>query len=229
MSYTGSVPDTQRRTDWRDSAECRTEDPELFFPKGYEGPSLLVIEQAKAVCRRCPVTSSCLSFALDEGIPSGIFGGLTEPERRSLQRSARRKGQSPEATLEQAAASPQRKSYSSLRELFEANTTRLIYGHLAWTGPARPSFESRAYTPMKVAYFVDRGRNPVGRVMATCRIRGCVLPAHLADDEERMVCGSRPGYQRHLKNRETPCDACRQANADADNRLRWTGTSKVAV
>ena len=41
--------------DWRHRAACRDEDPELFFPIGNTGPALLQIEEAKAVCRRCPV------------------------------------------------------------------------------------------------------------------------------------------------------------------------------
>ena len=41
--------------DWRHRAACRDEDPELFFPIGNTGPALLQIEEAKEVCRRCPV------------------------------------------------------------------------------------------------------------------------------------------------------------------------------
>ena len=48
--------------DWRHRAICRDEDPELFFPIGNTGPALLQIEQAKAVCRRCPVTQECLAW-----------------------------------------------------------------------------------------------------------------------------------------------------------------------
>ena len=50
--------------DWRHRALCRDEDPELFFPIGTTGPALVQIEQAKGVCRRCPVTESCLDWAL---------------------------------------------------------------------------------------------------------------------------------------------------------------------
>ena len=45
--------------DWRHNAVCREEDPELFFPIGTTGPALLQIEEAKAVCRRCPVMDQC--------------------------------------------------------------------------------------------------------------------------------------------------------------------------
>ena len=41
--------------DWRHRAACRDVDPELFFPIGNTGPALMQIEEAKQVCRRCPV------------------------------------------------------------------------------------------------------------------------------------------------------------------------------
>jgi WhiB family redox-sensing transcriptional regulator len=72
--------------DWRHRALCRDEDPELFFPIGTGGPALVQIEQAKAVCRRCPVTEPCLVWALRSGQDSGVWGGLAEDERRALKR-----------------------------------------------------------------------------------------------------------------------------------------------
>ncbi|GGZ96774.1 WhiB family transcriptional regulator [Streptomyces echinoruber] len=71
---------------WRDRAACRDEDPELFFPVGTGGTALLQAEQAKAVCRRCPVTEQCLEFALGMGQAVGVWGGTNETERRALQR-----------------------------------------------------------------------------------------------------------------------------------------------
>ena len=68
--------------DWRHRAVCREEDPELFFPIGNTGPALLQIEEAKAVCRRCPVMEQCLQWALESGQDSGVWGGLSEDERR---------------------------------------------------------------------------------------------------------------------------------------------------
>ena len=72
--------------DWRHEAACREVDPELFFPIGTTGPALVQIEQAKSVCRRCPVTEPCLDWALRSGQDSGIWGGLSEDERRALKR-----------------------------------------------------------------------------------------------------------------------------------------------
>jgi WhiB family redox-sensing transcriptional regulator len=72
--------------DWRNSAACLDEDPELFFPVGTTGPALLQIEDAKAVCRGCDVLGTCLGWALDTGQDAGVWGGLSEDERRALKR-----------------------------------------------------------------------------------------------------------------------------------------------
>ncbi|MFD7954350.1 WhiB family transcriptional regulator [Streptomyces ardesiacus] len=76
--------------DWRHNAVCREEDPELFFPIGNTGPALLEIEEAKAVCRRCPVMEQCLQWALEFGQDSGVWGGLSEDERRAMKRRTAR-------------------------------------------------------------------------------------------------------------------------------------------
>ncbi|WP_153505671.1 WhiB family transcriptional regulator [Cumulibacter manganitolerans] len=80
--------------DWRHRAICRDEDPELFFPIGNTGPALRQIEDAKSVCRRCPVTEQCLSWALTSGQDSGVWGGLSEDERRALKRRQARTARS---------------------------------------------------------------------------------------------------------------------------------------
>ncbi|MEU2288968.1 WhiB family transcriptional regulator [Streptomyces sp. NPDC013178] len=72
---------------WRYEALCRYGDPDLFFPVGNSsrGPALLQIEEAKAVCRRCPVRSQCLERAMEDGA-EGVWGGTTEAERRAMRR-----------------------------------------------------------------------------------------------------------------------------------------------
>ncbi|MFG1846721.1 WhiB family transcriptional regulator [Micromonospora carbonacea] len=65
---------------------CRDEDPELFFAVGTSGPALTQIEQAKAVCRRCPVVDQCLQWALSGGVDDGVWGGMSEDERRAVKR-----------------------------------------------------------------------------------------------------------------------------------------------
>ena len=72
--------------DWRHRAACRDEDPELFFPIGTTGPSLLQVDEAKAVCQRCDAGDECLSWALDSDQDAGVWGGLSEDERREVKR-----------------------------------------------------------------------------------------------------------------------------------------------
>jgi WhiB family transcriptional regulator, redox-sensing transcriptional regulator len=76
--------------DWRHSAACRDQDPELFFPVSEIGLGARQAERAKAVCARCPVRARCLEYALDNGLDHGIYGGTTESERRTLRRTARK-------------------------------------------------------------------------------------------------------------------------------------------
>ncbi|RSS15373.1 WhiB family transcriptional regulator [Streptomyces sp. WAC05458] len=78
-------------TNWRDRSACREEDPDLFFPIGNTGPALLQIEEAKAVCRRCPVMERCLQWALESGQEYGVWGGLDEDDRRRMKRRARKR------------------------------------------------------------------------------------------------------------------------------------------
>lgn len=72
--------------DWRAGAACRELDPELFFPVGTTGPAQRQVERAKAVCRGCSVAAQCLMWALDTGQDSGVWGGLSAEERRSVAR-----------------------------------------------------------------------------------------------------------------------------------------------
>jgi WhiB family redox-sensing transcriptional regulator len=72
-------------TDWRQRAACRdSPDPDLFFPVGNTGPALEQIEAAKRICRICQVREECLDWALTTKQESGVWGGLSEDERRAL-------------------------------------------------------------------------------------------------------------------------------------------------
>lgn len=72
--------------DWRDSALCRDTDPALFFPIGTTGMAVVAIAEAKRVCRECAVTGDCLDYALATNQDSGVWGGLSEEERRDIRR-----------------------------------------------------------------------------------------------------------------------------------------------
>jgi WhiB family redox-sensing transcriptional regulator len=72
--------------EWRESAACRGMDPDLFFPIGTSSgvASLLQVDEAKAVCGRCPVVRQCLAWALNAAPVEGIWGGTTDAERRAM-------------------------------------------------------------------------------------------------------------------------------------------------
>ncbi|MFB7836133.1 WhiB family transcriptional regulator [Streptomyces sp. NPDC056056] len=68
------------RETWSEGAACRTADPDELFVEG------AAQNKAKAVCAGCPVRTECLAHALDHRIEHGIWGGMTERERRALLR-----------------------------------------------------------------------------------------------------------------------------------------------
>lgn len=72
--------------DWQRDAACRELGSETFFhPENERGGARHAREaQAKQVCARCPVQRACLNHALSVGEPYGVWGGLTEDERRKL-------------------------------------------------------------------------------------------------------------------------------------------------
>jgi WhiB family redox-sensing transcriptional regulator len=75
------VDDDARGLAWQDRALCAQTDPEAFFPE--KGGST---REAKKVCRTCEVQSECLEYALEHDERFGIWGGLSERERRRLKR-----------------------------------------------------------------------------------------------------------------------------------------------
>jgi WhiB family transcriptional regulator, redox-sensing transcriptional regulator len=70
--------------DWRDDGACLHADPDLFFPVSATGPALRQVDEAKRICRACPVQAPCLAWALRQGVSSGVWGGTTEEERRAI-------------------------------------------------------------------------------------------------------------------------------------------------
>jgi WhiB family transcriptional regulator, redox-sensing transcriptional regulator len=75
---------------WLNRSACLDEDPELFFPIGVTGHALDQIEEARAVCRRCEVARACLKWAIESGQDAGVWGGLSDDERRTLRRRSAR-------------------------------------------------------------------------------------------------------------------------------------------
>lgn len=67
-------------TDWSARGLCRTADPDELFVDG------AAQNRAKALCAGCGVRTECLAYALDQRIEYGVWGGMTERERRALLR-----------------------------------------------------------------------------------------------------------------------------------------------
>jgi WhiB family redox-sensing transcriptional regulator len=66
--------------DWAAKAACRTADPDTLFVQG------AAQNRAKAICAGCQVRTECLADALDNRVEFGVWGGMTERERRALLR-----------------------------------------------------------------------------------------------------------------------------------------------
>ena len=66
--------------DWTSAAACRQAQPDQLFVRGAEQ------NKAKQLCAGCPVRTECLAEALDNQIEWGVWGGMTERERRALLR-----------------------------------------------------------------------------------------------------------------------------------------------
>jgi WhiB family redox-sensing transcriptional regulator len=66
---------------WQDFANCRGADPDLFFPE--RGAST---RMAKSICRECTVLDECLEFAIVSSEKFGIWGAMSERERRKIRR-----------------------------------------------------------------------------------------------------------------------------------------------
>lgn len=78
-----STADSERsfeRGEWVTMAVCRSGDPDALFVRGAEQ------RKAAAICRRCPVQMECRADALDNRVEFGVWGGLTERQRRSVLR-----------------------------------------------------------------------------------------------------------------------------------------------
>ncbi|NLT55122.1 MAG: WhiB family transcriptional regulator [Actinomycetales bacterium] len=98
--------------DWAARGACRTSDPDALFVQG------AAQNRAKAVCMGCPVRTECLADALDNRTEFGVWGGMTERERRALLRRR-----------------PNIRSWAGLLETARAEHERMISSVMARTEP----------------------------------------------------------------------------------------------
>lgn len=85
----GGVSVSAQRVDeaWQVKAACRGPQAAVFFPPSHferKSEKLRREEQAKGICATCPVRQPCLEYAIRIREPHGIWGGLSESERRTL-------------------------------------------------------------------------------------------------------------------------------------------------
>ena len=79
---------------WRDLAACKDKDTDLFFPEDASKNPIGVtirVRAAKAICATCPVQDACYSYALDNNIYYGIWGGYAMSQAARRQRKRRSK------------------------------------------------------------------------------------------------------------------------------------------
>jgi WhiB family transcriptional regulator, redox-sensing transcriptional regulator len=70
------------RTEWMTAARCREHDPDVFFARGAAQS-----RRAVRICGSCPVRAECLRYAIEHGIDFGVWGGMTERQRRRYVRA----------------------------------------------------------------------------------------------------------------------------------------------
>jgi WhiB family transcriptional regulator, redox-sensing transcriptional regulator len=108
---------------WRYRAACRGADLDLFFPGRGESA-----EPARQICAVCPVRQPCLDYALSRGIVHGIWGGLSERDRRALRSrhagAARRERD--EAIVAASAAGHSKAAISRAFGLAATSVTRVL-------------------------------------------------------------------------------------------------------
>ncbi|MGE5693661.1 MAG: WhiB family transcriptional regulator [Candidatus Sericytochromatia bacterium] len=74
------LPHEEDRSSWVSKARCRSADPDQLFVRG------AAQKKAAAICRACPVVMECAIDALDNEIEFGVWGGMTERQRRALRK-----------------------------------------------------------------------------------------------------------------------------------------------
>ncbi len=89
------------RPAWMEQGACLDADPEMFYPVDSRPEGS---EPAKRICASCPALQQCHVWALSHGESQGVWGGLSEAERRTITRQARRESARREARLETATA-----------------------------------------------------------------------------------------------------------------------------
>ncbi|MCU1612554.1 MAG: WhiB family transcriptional regulator, partial [Frankiales bacterium] len=168
------------------NALCRkAERPDVMYP---DPTDQVRLRTAKQWCDRCPVTSRCADWALDNREQFGVWGGLSEAERRQMLR--RRAEQKPKPEPE----------------------------------PEPEAVPAAAPAPLTIGVRCDVTELD-SAMCAHCR----TPPAKTEQGRVLAPCGTNAAYRRHVRHGEPADYACRLAHNAANQRLRDTGTTKVAA
>ncbi|MDV5145886.1 WhiB family transcriptional regulator [Streptomyces sp. SBC-4] len=171
---------------WRDHAMCRGQDPELWFPRSTNGQNVAQAEDAKKICRSCPVAIACAQWAIERRSMEGIWGGLGEKQRLRIARAASADGLTAEQVAQLVKETWARDAQDKVRNLYLRNSTQGDDGHVWWRGRKTSyTVAGRVLTPGQIAFEVGRGHVPAGHVKATCGQPFCVAAEHLADGADR--------------------------------------------
>lgn len=212
MSY---APDTLTRpVEWTARAAClglldlfESEDPRSFALAG-------------RVCNACPVQEVCLAKAMleernsGENHRAGVRGGLTPTERARLARRIRdTPGGETVARQDQPPRTP--------AAVFYERSQLLPGGHREWRGSYPVAVNGASYTPRQLAWYVEYGQRPGGRLRQVCSHKSCLTVAHLWDPGPAANgCGTRAGYLAHRRINEDACRPCKDANTREVSRIR---------
>lgn len=159
-------------TYWQRDAACRGSE-DLFFEDQ---------DAAKAICATCPVMDICRQWALESRQAFGVWGGLSEKDRKRIYK---RVYNQPGMSLAEAAAQVARGSHS-MADMFAARTEVGADGHTRWLVKSTAlAVEGRTWTPRQMAFVLSHGREPEGIVRAFCGTAGCVTASHLTDGQLR--------------------------------------------
>ncbi|MFJ7070149.1 WhiB family transcriptional regulator [Streptomyces sp. NPDC101115] len=181
---------TDHAPNWRAQADCRKSgmDPDLWFPAGTTGHYLVQAYEAKRFCYACPVAITCALWAIDRKFDDGIFGGLSDKQRRTLARKAANDGLTDAELAAQVRAVWTRDAQGPLVTAYLAATIQGNDGHVWWRSRKNTVVVAgRVFTPAQLAFEVGAGRRAEGQVKATCGQPHCAAPEHLADSRMRSA------------------------------------------
>ena len=111
---------------WREDIACRDADPDLFFPIGTTGAALRQMEEAKRICRVCPVKIQCLAWALGNEVADGVWGGTTPDERRVIRSLSSRKTISKEDDHDKSYHPAERGEHGIRAQAAQARAARIL-------------------------------------------------------------------------------------------------------